>query len=201
MWTNNFSDSFVFCSRMFCFILQTSECFRWVSLTNYNHSAVATVCWNAVTSVKNNKQLWTSTVHCDCFIFWSTVRCLLRTDIGVASGGKRGHDHPDFWKTVSLCFERHFSKQNSVICLKLNILAPQMFGLATSLRTDHNKKVKPPVSHAAISKETVFRKIHFILAYAETIIKRFWKGVIYRPVLHLHTILAFCAVLWNRSCR
>jgi len=39
-----------------------------------------------------------------------------------------------------------------------------------------------------ISKETVFRKIHFILAYAETIIKCFSKGVIYRPVLHLHAI-------------
>jgi len=69
------------------------------------------------------------------------------------------------------------------------------------LRTDHNKKVKPPVSHTLISKETVFRKIHFILAYSETIIKRFSKGVIHRPVLHLHAILVFCAVLWNRSCR
>ena len=47
------------------------------------------------------------------------------------------------------------------------------------LRTDHNKKVKPPVSHAPISKETVFTKIDFIAAYAETIIKRFSKGVIY----------------------
>jgi len=36
--------------------------------------------------------------------------------------------------------------------------------------------------------ETVFRKIHFIVAYAETIIKRFSKGVIYRPVLQLHAI-------------
>jgi len=50
------------------------------------------------------------------------------------------------------------------------------------------QKVKPPVSHAPISKETVFRKIYFIFAYAETIIKRFSKGVIYRPVLHLHAI-------------
>jgi len=69
------------------------------------------------------------------------------------------------------------------------------------LSIDHNKKGKPPVSHAPISKETVFRKIHFIVAYAETIIKRFSKGVIYRPVLHLHAILVFCTVLWNRSCR
>jgi len=69
------------------------------------------------------------------------------------------------------------------------------------LRIDHNKKVKPPVSHAPILKEIVFRKIHFILAYAETIIKRFPKRVICRPVLHLHAILVFCAVLWNRSCR
>jgi len=41
------------------------------------------------------------------------------------------------------------------------------------LRTDHNKKVKPPVSHAPISKETVFRKIHFILAYAETALESY----------------------------
>jgi len=63
------------------------------------------------------------------------------------------------------------------------------------LRTDHNKKVKPPVSHEPISKETVFRKIDFIGAYAEIIIKRFSKGVIYGPVLHLHAILVFCAVM------
>jgi len=31
---------------MFCFILQTSEYFRRVSLT-HNNSVVATVCWNA----------------------------------------------------------------------------------------------------------------------------------------------------------
>ena len=37
------------------------------------------------------------------------------------------------------------------------------------LRTDHNKKVKPPVSYVPVSDETVFKKIHFILAYAETI--------------------------------
>jgi len=55
--------------------------------------------------------------------------------------------------------------------------------------------VKPPVSHAPISKENVYRKIHFILAYAEAIIKRFTKEVIYRPVLHLHAILVFCAAL------
>jgi len=63
------------------------------------------------------------------------------------------------------------------------------------LRTDRNQKVKPPVSHVPISKETVFRKIHLILAYAETIIKRFSKGVIYIPVLHLRAKLVFCAVL------
>jgi len=32
-----------------------------------------------------------------------------------------------------LWFQRHFSKQNSVIRLKSNILAPQIFGLATPL--------------------------------------------------------------------
>jgi len=63
------------------------------------------------------------------------------------------------------------------------------------LRTDRNKKVKPSVSHTPISKETVFRKIDFIVAYAETIIKRFSKGLIYCPVLHLYAILVFCAVM------
>jgi len=61
------------------------------------------------------------------------------------------------------------------------------------LRTDHNKKVKPPVSHAPISKEKVFRKIHFILAYAETI-KTFLKTSYLPPVLHLHAIFVFCIV-------
>jgi len=37
---------------------------------------------------------------------------------------------------VILCFERRFSKQNSVISLKSNILAtPQIFGPATPLRS------------------------------------------------------------------
>jgi len=121
MWPNNFSDSFVFCSRMFCFILQTSECFHWVSLT-YNHSVVATVCWNAVISVKNISSCGPQRSTVIVSFLWSTVRCLLRTD--------------------------------------------------------HNKKVKPPVSHAPIWKETVFRKINFILAYAETINKRLSKWVI-----------------------
>ena len=138
MWPSNFSDSFVFCSRMLCFILQTSECLRWVSLT-CNHSVVATVCWNAVISVKNISSCGPQKSTVVVSFLWPTVRCLLRTD--------------------------------------------------------RNKKVKPPVSHAPISKETVCRKIHFILAYAETNIKRFPKGVIYRPVLHLHAILVFCAVL------
>jgi len=136
MWPNNFSDSFVFC-RMFCFILQTSECFRWVSLT-YNHSVVATVCWNVVTSVKNTSSCGPQNSTVIVSFLWSTVRCLLRTD--------------------------------------------------------HNKKWSLPVSHAPISKETVFRKIYFILAYAETIIKRFSKGVIYRPVLHLHAIAYLLSV-------
>jgi len=125
---------------MFCFILQTSECFHWVSLT-YNHSVVATVCWN-VTSVKNISCCGPQKSTVIVSFLWSTVRCLLRTD--------------------------------------------------------HNKKVKPPVSHAAISKETLLRKIHFILAYAETIIKRFSQGVIYL-LCCICTPYLF-SVLWYR-CR
>jgi len=41
---------------------------------------------------------------------------------------------PKFFEIiVILCFEKRFSRQNSVIHLKSNILAPQNFGLATTL--------------------------------------------------------------------
>jgi len=52
------------------------------------------------------------------------------------------------------------------------------------------KKVKLPVSHSPISKETVFRIIHFILAHAETIIKRFSTGVMY--LLCCMFLLQYC---------
>jgi len=58
------------------------------------------------------------------------------------------------------------------------------------LRADHNKNVNPPVNYAPISKETVFRKIDFIVAYAEIIIKRFSKGVIY--LLCCMFLLQYC---------
>jgi len=121
---------------MLCFILETSECFRWVPLT-YNHSVVATVCWNAVTSVKNISSCGPQKSTLIVLFLWSMVRCLLRTD--------------------------------------------------------HNKKEKTPVSHAPFSKETVFRKIHFILVYAETINKRFSNGVIYL-LCCICTPLVFCIV-------
>jgi len=50
-------------------------------------------------------------------------------------GGQRGHAPPKFLENiVILCFERRFSKQNSVIRLNSNILAPQNFwvGYATA---------------------------------------------------------------------
>jgi len=55
------------------------------------------------------------------------------TTIGVARGGK-GPCPPKFLENiVILCFERHFSKQNSVIRLKPNILTLPNFwaGYAT----------------------------------------------------------------------
>ena len=133
--------SVVGCFVLFCRPVSVFVKCRWLN----NHSVVATVCWNAVTSAKNISSCGPQKSTAIVSFFWSTVRCLLRTD--------------------------------------------------------HNKKVKPLVSHAPISKETIFRKIHFIVAYAEIITERFSKGVIYSYVLHLHAILVFCAVLWNRSCR
>jgi len=55
--------------------------------------------------------------------------------IDVARGGQRGHGPPKFLENlIILCFERRFSKQNSVICLKSNILASPNFwaGYATA---------------------------------------------------------------------
>ena len=44
-------------------------------------------------------------------------------------GGQRSHGTPKFLENiVSLCFERRFSKQNSVIRLKSNISAPKVLG-------------------------------------------------------------------------
>ena len=50
--------------------------------------------------------------------------------IGVARGGQRGHTPTKFLENiVILCFERRFSKQNSVIRLESNILPiPKFFG-------------------------------------------------------------------------
>jgi len=67
---------------------------------------------------------------------------------GVARGGQRGHAPPKFLEnTVILCFERRFSKQNSVIRLKTDILLPPKFlgwlrywSPDASLRFPPNKK-------------------------------------------------------------
>ena len=52
-----------------------------------------------------------------------------------SQGGQKGPCPPKFLENiVILCFERRFSRQNSVICLKSNILPPpQIFGLTTPL--------------------------------------------------------------------
>jgi len=57
---------------------------------------------------------------------------VVQLGIGVVREGQRGHAPQTFLENiVILCFERRFSKQNSVIRLKSNILAPLSFGLAT----------------------------------------------------------------------
>ena len=57
---------------------------------------------------------------------------VVQLGIGVAREGQKGHDPPKCLKNiVILCLERRFSKQNSVIRLKSNILSPPpIFGLA-----------------------------------------------------------------------
>jgi len=59
----------------------------------------------------------------------------LSAGIGVARGPTvGGHVPPQLFRTYSyLCFERRYRKQNSVIGLKSNILATQIFGLVTLL--------------------------------------------------------------------
>ena len=45
-----------------------------------------------------------------------------------------GHTPPKFLENIAiLCFERHYTKQNSVIFLKSNILAPKTFGSPQTL--------------------------------------------------------------------
>jgi len=52
----------------------------------------------------------------------------LHQSIGVARRGPKGPCHPQFLENITiLCFERRFSKQNSVIRLKSSILTPQFF--------------------------------------------------------------------------
>ena len=52
------------------------------------------------------------------------------TRIDVARGGKKGHGPQNFLENiVILCFDRRFSKQNSVIRPKSNLLAPPNFSL------------------------------------------------------------------------
>ena len=66
---------FVCFNRMFCFFLQTSECFRWVLLT-HNNSVIATVSWNVVTSVKNISSCGPQKSTVIVSFLRSTVRCL-----------------------------------------------------------------------------------------------------------------------------
>ena len=58
---------------------------------------------------------------------------MLIRNIGVARGDKGTMPPQIFRKYSHLCFERRFSKQNNVIRLKSNILAPPNFwvGYAT----------------------------------------------------------------------
>ena len=72
---------------------------------------------------------------------WKTLDLVL--DIGEAMGEQRGHEPLIFLENmVILWLKRRFSKQNRVIRLKSNILAPKIFwplpnfwaGYATGLR-------------------------------------------------------------------
>jgi len=56
--------------------------------------------------------------------------------------------------TVILCFERRFSKRNSVIRLKLNILPPKISGLATPLPKPHILSFYTPVTFNIFSVST-----------------------------------------------
>ena len=111
-----------------------------MSLTYINHSVVATVCWNAVTSVTNISSCGPQKSTVIVSFLWSTVRCLLRTD--------------------------------------------------------HNKKLKPPVSHAPISKETAFRKIHFILPVQKPPLNVSQKELFISCVAFArHTCFLYCEIV------
>jgi len=66
---------------------------------------------------------------------------------------------------VILCFERRFSKQNSVIRLKWSILVPQIFGLATPLMLLHLWR-----------RFLVFRGNYFLIQYVWCVIMKFFRS-------------------------
>jgi len=57
----------------------------------------------------------------------SQKQCETNPSIGVDRGAKKAMPPQNLENIVILCFERRFSKQNSVIRLKSNILAPTNF--------------------------------------------------------------------------
>jgi len=62
---------------------------------------------------------------------WATSPRTIGVDRG---GGKGAMASPKCLENIAiLCFERHFSKQDSAIRLKSNILPPPIFGLAKPL--------------------------------------------------------------------
>ena len=64
------------------------------------------------------------------------------------------------------------------------------------LRTDHNKKVKPPVSHAPISEETAFRKIYFILPMQKPSLNVSHKELFSSCVAFArHTCFLYCEIV------
>jgi len=84
------------------------------------------------------KQFWATFLRFSCDFGRHFFKSKHVGRIGVARGGQRGHGPPKILDNiVILCFEMRFSKQNSVIRLKSNIMAPQIFWLPPNFRAGY----------------------------------------------------------------
>jgi len=114
--------------------------------------------------------------------------------IGVAKGGAKGPCPPKYLENIVIsCFERRFSKQNSVIRLKSNILAPPNFwsGYATAIDVDSRSVFCSTVKIASKVMKTLFATFLRKQTHISVLEKSLCSGKAYQLSSHLNNFLAY----------
>ena len=84
-----------------------------------------------------------------------------------SQGGPRGPCPPKFLKhRVILCFERRYSKQNSVICLKSSLLTPSLFWTGYATARIVLKSLLPAIRNLPFAETRLARKPDKLLCRA-----------------------------------